>query len=124
MTVQLTPDKLNANFVHASNARVLGTAFQPSVNRPVLVSYTIELSVTSTLLGTATREVELRSDSANPPTVVRGTCRNQLTGVAATNLQRVQLSCLIAKGDFVNLVSVNSTGTGTITIISQDEVVL
>lgn len=117
-------DKLNANIATTTPARTLESAFQPSADRPVLVSYTLEISVTSTLLGTANRVATLFSDAANPPTTPRASTRNQISGVASTNVQRTQVSALINKGDYVLLSVTATSGTGSVTIIEQTEQVL
>lgn len=122
--IQVDRDTMNPNFSPTTPARVLGTAFQPSVERPCWVSYTIEISISSTLLGTANRQVSLLSDTVNPPTTARASTRNQMSGVLATNVQRSQLSYLVPKGHFVAVNITGTTGTGSAAIVEQVETVL
>lgn len=117
-------DSLHANFAPASNGRSLGTPWQPSVDRPVLVIFSIEISVTSVLLGSARRDVSLMSDSSATPTTVRGLVRNQLSGVAATSVATKQLVYLVPKGHYVEIDTTNSSGTGSVSIASQVEIIL
>jgi hypothetical protein len=115
---------MNPNFQPTTPVRVLGTAFQPSPDRPCYVSYTVEISISSTLLGTANRQVTLLSDASNPPVTARASTRNQLSGVLATNLQRSQLSYLVPKGHFVSVNITGTTGTGSVTMAEQVEEIL
>lgn len=94
-------------------ARALDAVFTPSPSKWVLCIYTIQL-----VEGTAqTSTVELRSDSASPPTTVR--CSAILAATTVTGRQLLVYLC--PPGDNVKLVS---SGTGTPTIVHQTECAL
>lgn len=102
--------------------RVIGTAFRPSTSRPVWCSYTLELSVTVTVLAGQTSQIELRSDTATTPTTARAQASVQASGVLnLSRTDRQQLSYLCPPGHYVNLVK---SGAGSATIIAQAEVAL
>ncbi len=106
----------------ATPTRALATTFQPSATRPVMCTYTIEASVTITLLAGQTAQVELRSDTASPPTTVRAQVSVQASGVLGlARTDRQQLSYLCPAGHNIILVK---SGAGTATIVSQNEVTL
>lgn len=105
-----------------TSARVLATPFRPSVTHPVWCSYTIEASVTVTVLAGESAEVELRSDAAATPTTVRGSVSVQASGVLGlTRTDRQQLVYLCPAGHYVSLVK---SGAGIATLVSQVEVSL
>ncbi len=110
----------------AASARVIGTAFQPSPIKAVLVSYSVKTTVTNPLLaGTSTATVTLLSDAANPPTTERA--RVEATSavglavtIALTTSNTAPLTYLVPPGHYVRLVS-TTAGTGSTSIISQTE---
>jgi len=110
----------------ATPIRVLGTAFQPSATKAVLVSYSVRTVVTNPLLaGTSTASVALLSDASNPPTTER--CRvaadssvGITVSIALTTSNTAPLTYLVPAGHYVRLVSA-VTGTGATAIISQTE---
>lgn len=106
--------------------RVIGTTFQPSTSRAVWCAYTAQIVANFSLAGGQTGTMQLLSDSSNPPTTVRATVTNGLTGTIAVGLnmngtQAVGLSYLVPPGDFVRLVT---SGTATTTLTTQAEVTL
>lgn len=92
--------------------RAVDTTFLPSASAYTRCIYTIQLQCTATQTST----VELRSDAASPPTVVR--CSATLTVAASGVSQTVKqvLTWDAAPGDNVRLVV---SGTGTAPVISQ-----
>lgn len=112
--------------VPATPIRVLGTPFQPSATKAVLVSYSVRTVVTNPLLaGTSTASVVLLSDANNPPTTER--CRvaadssvGLAVSIALTTSNTAALTYLVPAGHYVRLVS-TVTGTGMTAIISQTE---
>jgi hypothetical protein len=98
-------------------SRAIGTAFQPSTTNAVLCSYTVELVMTVGQDG----NLVLNSDDASTPTTARCSARLASGAGGPTITARQQLVCLVPAGDYVKLVQ---GGTGTITIISQEETVL
>lgn len=105
--------KMNAHSPSAPStpSRVIGTAFQPSVARTSRCAYTVQLVATSGQDG----NVQLLSDSANPPTTVRAEARNASTG-GGTIAEELTYDC--PAGDYVKLVAAGNT---TNTIIAQVE---
>lgn len=106
--------------------RVLGTAFQPSTTKQVLVSYSVKITCTASLAGGQDGKIELLSDASNPPTTVRATAQNQNSvslaiALTAVNAQTLQLSYWTPPGHFVLLKSTQTTGTPTFSIINQVE---
>ena len=103
-------------------ARALGTTFKPSATRPVLCTYTIEASVSITVLAGQSAQVELRSDTASPPTAARAQVSVQASGVIGlSRTDRQQLSYLCPANHNVILVK---TGAGAASIVAQNEVTL
>lgn len=110
----------------ATPIRVLGTAFQPSATKAVLVSYSARTVVTNPLLaGASTASVVLLSDASNPPATER--CRvaadssvGIAVSIALTTSNTAALTYLVPAGHYVRLVS-TITGAGTTAIISQTE---
>ena len=109
-------------------ARVFGTPFQPHGTRPVQCTYAIQQTCTVTLGGDIETTVELLSDAANPPTVVRARAklRNALglgVGVGQTTEHIVSLHYMVPAGHWVNLVATTEAGS-TAAISAQCEEVL
>lgn len=120
----LSPDNLLAIFSANTPARVLESSFQPSNSRPTLVLYSIQLSVTSILLGGAIRTVSLLSDASDPPTTPRASISNSLSDVVATNTQTSELMYLVPREHFVKISVTNSSGTGSVSMVNQTEIIL
>jgi hypothetical protein len=96
-------------------SRALNTTFTPSTTNFVHCIYTIQLVETPGQDGT----VELRSDTASPPTTVRCSGRSAagaLLGASVTN--RTILTYVCPPGDNVRIVT---SGTGTFSIVNQTE---
>lgn len=109
--------------------RTIGTAFQPSATNAVLCLYSIQISCTASLSGGQAGQVQFLSDTSNPPTTVRATIANQNTsgltiGLTVVNNQTALLFYLVPAGHYVKLVSTNTTGTPSYTMVSQTEEVL
>jgi hypothetical protein len=98
------------SFTASTPARALNTTFAPSATKYTMCIYSIQLVQTAAQDGTC----ELRSDAASPPTTVRCSMRNVLTG---TN--RSVLVYIVPPGQNVRLVT---SGTGTFTIANQTEI--
>lgn len=105
--------------------RTLNTNFQVNTTRPALCFYTVQLAATSTLIGGQNQTIRILSNPANPPTVER--CRGfllltQALGVNAQlqSAQAVSLSYLVPAGHWVRI---DSTGTGTGTLITSVELI-
>lgn len=99
-----------------SPARSLDTPFQPSADRDVFATYSVNLIVDPN----DTARVELRSDINNPPTTVRSIVRNDPGTDAGVNGVGAVLSYIVPAGHFVSLVTV-TTGTPTISLDAQTE---
>lgn len=124
----LIENSLHASFTpNSSPGRALNSAFQPSTSRPALVMYTVRVAGAATANLTGGR-VELRSDSANPPTTLRCQGRSQwkVTGALTTMLDEYDavLTYLVPANDFVELVSTTENGAPTFTLIAQTEIIL
>lgn len=110
-------------------SRSFGTTFQPSSTNHVQCSYTIAQSVTNPLLaGTSVAEVQLLSDSSNPPTTIRKRARlssgvGVAVAVAITQQQSIPLDYLVPAGHYVRLVA-STSGTSSNSISDQIEEVL
>lgn len=110
-------------------SRTIGTAFQPSATNAVFCLYSIQIACTASVSGGQTGQVQLLSDASNPPTTVRATLVNQNTstltiGLTVVNNQTSILSYLVPIGHYIKLVSTNTTGTPSYTMVSQTEAVL
>lgn len=109
--------------------RMLGTAFQISPTKAALACYSVALSVTNPLLvGSSTAQVQLLSDAAASPTTVRETATaGSAVGVTVslqlTTSNAIPLCYLVPAGHYVKLVS-STTGTASVSIVSQTEEVL
>lgn len=108
--------------------RVFGTPFQPHGTRPVQCTYSIQQACTVTLGGDIETTVDLRSDAANPPTVVRARAKLRSAlglgvGVGQTTEHIVSLTYMVPAGHWVNLVATTEAGS-TAAISAQCEEVL
>jgi hypothetical protein len=108
-------------------SRSLGTAFQPNATRTTLVTYSASADCTISLSGGQEGRVEILSDSANPPTTVRGDvtgCKATGTvvlGVSEVNGARGTVTYMVPASDYVLLRSVNVTGTPSYALTHQTE---
>lgn len=104
-------------------SRVIGTVFQPNTTKVVNGQYAVSVSCQSLLLGNASGKIELLSDSANPPTTVRDTVANAISGVLSlVNSNTQALRYKVPAGHYVLLKSTVIGGTATFSIVSQSEV--
>lgn len=116
----------------ANPSRSLDTAFQISATRDVGVNYSITIASSLSLTTGQLGSVELRyaDDSAFTTNVVTlSTASNGNTGTLTIGLNTVQtagavVSGIIPSGKYVKLVSVDTTGTPTQTIVRAQEVLL
>lgn len=104
--------------------RTLNSNFTPSATNHVWVSYTVRIACALTLSGGQNGTVQLLSDTATTPTTSRARARNEnsgtlVVGLAINNSQDIQLSYLVPAGHKVRL---SSSGTATMSIIDQVEV--
>lgn len=104
--------------------RELDTIFQPSETSACLVFYTVELSISYSLLSPQEVTVQLLSDTNSDPVIVQAEAKKsaeQLLGLAVTAIQtdRQQLVAYVPAGTYVKLAT---SGTGTATLVNQLEV--
>ena len=103
-------------------SRSLGTAFQPSATKVTNCSYSVSVQCSSLLLGNASGKVELLSDTANPPTTVRATVAQSISGVLSlVNSNTQPLTYKVPAGHYVLLKSTTVGGTVAYGIVSQTE---
>ena len=107
----------------ANNSRTLNSSFMPHATRPVLCTYVIEISVSSTLVLTEDGYVSLLSDSSSDPVTERSRAGNGYasTVIAATSIVRCELTHLVQAGNYVKLVT---NGSGNFSIVAQNEIIL
>lgn len=114
----------------ATPARTLNSAgFQPSTTKAVWVTYSVRITCSASLSGNQDGKVELMCDANATPTTVRATVQNRNSvaiAIALTivNEQTAQLSYLVPAGHYVRLISTQTTGSPTITLINQAEVTI
>lgn len=106
-----------------------GSPHQVSSTRPALVAYSARVVSAITLTAGQAGRIELRSDSSNPPTTVRARVAGGITGTLVvgatlTDINEKTLTYLVPAGHFVQIVSVNETGTPTYSLGAQVEEVL
>lgn len=116
----------NVTSVNTPSRTLNSAGFQPSITRPTLCIYTINVSTTLIAIGTNTGYVELRSDSNSTPTTVRCKTGRLFTlgvgiSINETHDHQAVLVHLVPPGDYVKLVT---TGTVTATLTHQTEIVL
>ena len=122
-------DNSMGDITHTTPTRTLGSAFQPNISRPVYACYSVAIDWAITVSGGQSGRVELLTDSANPPTAIRGAVAAGLTGTVVLGVTMAgtgggQLCAMVKPGDYVLLRSVNVTGTPTYTVTRQTESVL
>lgn len=96
----------------------LNVARQPSSTRPIRVTATGTIAVTSTPSTPQTAAVDLRSDSSGTPTTSRGQATATLSGVAASMTVPWSLTYDVPPGDSYKLVT---SGAGTVTLLTINE---
>lgn len=118
----------NQILVYAASSpnRSLNMVFMPSATDATMCHYTISIACTISITTGQTGSVTLFSDKGSPPTTFRGRVTNNNTGALTiglnlTNTQETVLSYLVPPGYNVELVS---SGTGTISITGQSEVIV
>ena len=114
-----TPTTATAN-------RPLNTAYQINATRPVLVSYSVDISVVSLLLagtqGTVTLQYADTSAMTSPVTVASAT--NSTGGVLnVSNIGTAALVGFVPAGKFVRIVTANTAGTPTFTFRNGQETI-
>lgn len=109
--------------------RAFNTPFRPSTTDTVTVYYSVRVVSSLSLSGGQAGRVELRCDTNNPPTTVRGPrVAGGSTGTLAVGLNIVDmveggLTFRVPPGWWVSIVPVNETGTPTFTLTNQTEVI-
>lgn len=109
-----------------ASARALGTTFQPSATKAVLVSYSCKTQVTNPLLaGTSTATCSLFSDASATPTTERA--RVEATNgvglsvsIAITTSNTALLTYIVPAGHYVRLAQ-SVSGTGSVALVAQVE---
>lgn len=111
--------------------RVIGTAFQPNIDRPCAVYYTAELIANLSLTVLApTSKLQLFCDAFNPPTTLCAEVQLSpslgVSGLLGATLaigqkQRFLVNYIVPAGHWVRLVQTNTNG-GTASIVIQREV--
>jgi hypothetical protein len=99
----------------------LNAARRPSTTRPVRVSATGQISLTSTLLGAKVAAVSLLSDASNPPTTNRGIQQFNLSGVAATVSPPWSLSYEVPVGHYYMLATSGADAAGVSLATLQEQ---
>lgn len=115
------------NYTPSTPSRALGTTFQPSATNAAMLFYSVAFNCTLSLTGTQTSTVDLLSDTASPPTTVRGRVVAGLGGALTIGLNIASpdtkmLVYLAPPGHNVRLVS---SGTcASVTLVAQSEVAI
>lgn len=105
-------------------ARAFDTVFQPSLTKIMQLHYAIDLSVAISLTAGQSVTVALLAGPTNPPTAIRdektfGVSGTLIIGINLTQSGRTTLSFPIPAGWYVKL---TKSGTGTATLVRQNEV--
>jgi hypothetical protein len=105
-------------------ARTFENPFQPSLTRPVLCSYTIELLISAGSAGDL--KVQLQSDAAAAPATVRAVVALKFDNSAGIGdlVTQAQLTYLCPPEDYVDLEDFGVSGGATLTITQQVEISL
>lgn len=112
-----------------SGGRPIGTSFQISTTRPVIVNYTINATTTLSLLNlnsSANIDLQVSADnttfqSVNGAGITNGLAVSVSVGLNTTN--QYNISCVVPPGYYVKLVSTTSGG-GTTTFVKGQETTL
>ena len=110
----------------SSAVRALNTAFQVSATRPSLVSYSVDISVVSILLGGTQGTVTLQyADTAAMASPVTVSLATSSTGgvLNVTNIGTANLVGFVPAGKFVRIVTGNNSGTPTFTFRNGQETI-
>ena len=110
----------------SSAARALNTAFQVSATRPSLVSYSVDISVVSLLLGGSQGTIALQyADTAAMASPVTVSIATSSTGgvLNVTNIGTANLVGFVPAGKFVRIVTTNNSGTPTFTFRNGQETI-
>jgi len=122
---QLQDQKASSQPPILNQQRNFNEVFQPSTERPVLLVYTFDLTVTAVLLTLTSVTVDLVSDDQNPPSIVRATASYGVTanGLSLSLAQTIRQSItyIVPPGHYVNLVT---SGVGTAALVTQNEALL
>lgn len=117
-----------AQLATSTPSRALNSAgFQPSVTKRTLVSYSLRITCTAALLAPQDGKVELMSDENSTPTTVRATVQNRNSvsiSLTAINEQTGIMTYIVPPGHYVRLISTQTVGTPSFSIISQTEQIL
>lgn len=107
----------------ATTTRTLNSAFQPSTTKGVQCSYSFKITCGLTLLiNNVEGQIELLSDTANPPTTRRDIIGYGTGGVLAlTQSSTNTLGYIVPAGHYVLLKSTNVSGTPTYASLAQTE---
>ncbi len=119
-------DNSVASVTHTTSSRALGAAFQPSVGRPVMGCYSVQISTAVTLSGGQAGRVELLVDAANPPTTARSSIPGGVTGTVVLGVSLSfsfggVLCALFKPGEFGLLQTVDVVGSPSYSIVQQTE---
>lgn len=113
-------------------SRSLNSAFQPSATRDCQVTYSVDISCTSTLLGgqggTVVLEIATNAGfTTGVQTLAQFVNSNSVSLAIAITVTQINTACLsgfIPAGYFVRIRTVNNTGTPTFTYTAGQEVLL
>lgn len=113
-------------------SRTLNSAFQPSATRDCQVTYSTDISCTSTLLGgqSGTVILEIATNAGfttGVQTIAQFTNSNSVSLAIAITVVQINTACLsgyVPAGYYVRLRTVNNTGTPTFTYTAGQEVLL
>lgn len=105
-------------------AHAIGDVIGP-FTRPTAVYYSVSIESAAVLTGGERGRVELRCDTANPPTTVRARVRGGVTapliGLTTTSWTEAELHYLMPVGFRCRMVSVDEIGTPIYAITAQQE---
>lgn len=118
----------NITSINTNPGRTLNTTYQVHASRPAVVVYSVQLHAQLSALGTSVAQCDLLSDAGSPPVAMRDVARlSHQIGLGITINDTIEvtdsLTTVVNAGDNVRLVPTTSNG-GTVTIISQTEIVL
>lgn len=129
MTIDVIRAALGLNIVVNTPVRTFNTDFTPSLGRPALCIYTVQVGGTTTLLSGDDGVIELRSDTAATPTTVRCSMRNRIfqtlgITVGTNTVIRTPLVYLVPAGHNVRIGTVTLTAAPVFTFINSVEIIL
>jgi len=116
----------------SSSTRSLNSVFQVNASRDSLVSYSVDISCTSTLLGgqSGTVILEIATNigfTTGVQTLGQFTNSNSVSLAIAISVTQINSACLsgfVPAGYFVRLRTISTTGTPTFTYTQGQEVLL